>query len=169
MDMLLLILGLICLVAGLAGAVLPTPGPSLSFVGLLLLHFSSYAEFSTLVLVGLGLLTALVVVLDYFIPIWGAKKFGGTRYGSIGAMVGLVAGFVVMPGIGLLIGAFLGAFVGELIGGSARHVAMKAAMGAFLGFLTGMVMEVLLCLIMIGYAAVELVGTFSQSTPSVSY
>ncbi|GAB3171553.1 DUF456 domain-containing protein [Telluribacter humicola] len=163
MDTILLILGVICLVAGLAGAVLPTPGPSLSFGGLLMLHFSSYAEFSTVVLVGLGLLTALMVVLDYFIPIWGAKKFGGTRYGAIGATLGLIIGFFIIPGFGIFIGAFLGALIGELIGGSTRKVAMKAAFGSFLGFLTGMVMEVLLCLIMIGYAAVELFQYFSDS------
>lgn len=160
MDTILLILGVICLVAGLAGAVLPTPGPSLSFGGFLLIHFSKYAQFSTGVLIGLGLLTALMVVLDYLIPIWGAKKFGGTRYGAIGAMVGLVIGFFVIPGLGIFIGAFVGALVGELIGGSTRHVAMKAAIGSFLGFVTGMVMEVLLCLVMIGYAVVELVRYF---------
>ncbi|HEV7350470.1 DUF456 domain-containing protein [Telluribacter sp.] len=163
MDTILLVLGLICLFGGLAGAVLPTPGPSLSFGGLLLLHFSSYTEFSTAVLVGLGLLTVLIAALDYFIPIWGAKKFGGTRYGSIGAVVGLVIGFFVLPGIGIFLGTFLGALFGELIGGSTRKVAFKAALGSFLGFLTGMVMEVILCLIMIGYAVVELAGYFGDS------
>ncbi len=48
MDFLLLILGGLCLLVGLAGAVLPLPGPALSFAGLIMIHFSDYADFSHL-------------------------------------------------------------------------------------------------------------------------
>lgn len=156
MDIFLLVLGITCLLTGLAGAVLPLPGPPLSFAGLILLHISRFAEFSTVVLVGLGLVTLIIAILDYYIPIWGTKKFGGTRYGAIGATLGLVIGFFFIPAIGMFVGTFLGALIGELLGGSAFRQALKAAVGSFLGFVTGIIMKIVLCLIMIGYAAVEL-------------
>lgn len=160
MDILLLIGGIACLLGGLAGAVLPIPGPSLSFAGLILLHLSSFAEFSTGLLVSLGFITVVIAVLDYYIPIWGTKKFGGTRYGAIGAVLGLLVGFFVIPALGIFIGTFAGAFLGELIGGSPTKNALKAAIGSFVGFITGMVIQVTLCLVMIGIAVVELWDRF---------
>ena len=41
MDILLIILGMLCLLVGLAGCFLPVlPGPPVSYAGLLLLHFT---------------------------------------------------------------------------------------------------------------------------------
>lgn len=160
MDILLLIAGIICLLTGLAGAVLPLPGPPLSFAGLILLHLSKYAEFSQTVLVSLGFVTVVMAVLDYYIPVWGTKKFGGTRYGAIGATLGLLVGFLVIPAIGIFIGTFLGALVGELIGGANTRNALKSAFGSFVGFITGIVMKVLLCLVMIGFAVAEVWNQF---------
>jgi uncharacterized protein len=74
MDYLLLISGLACLVIGLAGAILPLPGPPLSFGGILLLHYSRFAEFSENSLIVFGIITAVITVMDYYIPIWGTKK-----------------------------------------------------------------------------------------------
>ncbi|AEI49846.1 DUF456 domain-containing protein [Runella slithyformis] len=152
MDILLLILAIAGLLVGLAGAVLPLPGPPLSFAGLLCLHFSSYAELGQITLYSLGFITLAVTVLDYYVPIWGVKKFGGTNYGAWGSTIGLVLGFFVIPALGIFLGAFLGALIGELIAGMAFNKALKAAIGSFLGFITGIFVKVVLCLIMIGYA-----------------
>lgn len=156
MDILLLVAGIACLFAGLAGAILPLPGPALSFAGLILLHFSKFAEFSQTTLYTIGFITVVIAVLDYYIPVWGTKKFGGTRYGAIGATLGLLAGFLFIPAIGIFIGTFLGALIGELIGGSKIKAALKSALGSFVGFLTGIIIQVLLCLVMIGFAVAEL-------------
>ena len=160
MDILLLILGIICLLTGLAGAILPLPGPPLSFAGLLLLHITKFAAFSQTVLVGLGFVTVVITVLDYYIPILGTKKFGGTRAGAIGATLGLLVGFFVIPALGMFIGTFLGALIVELVGGAHFQIALKSAFGSFIGFITGIVMKTILCLIMIGYAVAELWGSF---------
>ncbi|MBE9460453.1 DUF456 domain-containing protein [Dyadobacter subterraneus] len=156
MDILLLVAGIACLFTGLAGAILPLPGPALSFTGLVLLHISKFAEFSHTTLYTLGFITLVIGVLDYYIPVWGTKKIGGTRYGAIGATLGLLAGFLFVPAIGIFIGTFLGALLGELIGGAKINAALKSALGSFVGFLTGIVIQVLLCLVMIGFAVAEL-------------
>jgi uncharacterized protein len=152
MEIILLILGLIGLLMGLAGAILPLPGPGLSFGGLLMIHFSRYADFSQSVLITFGVLTLVMVFLDYYIPIWGVRRFGGTRYGSIGAIIGGLGGLFFIPAIGIFIGTFLGALAGELIGKATLKNAFRAAMGSFLGFLSGVFVQILLCLAMIVYA-----------------
>lgn len=151
MDIILAIISGICLLVGLAGAVLPLPGPPLSFIGLLVLHFTKYAQFSDKLIWGLGIATVIVTIMDYYVPIWGTKKFGGTKYGTWGSTIGLIIGMFLGP-LGIFIGAFVGAMVGELIGGSKTDSAFKAAVGSFVGFLAGIVMKVALCLIMIYYA-----------------
>ncbi len=85
----------------------------------------------------MGVLTLLVMGLNYYIPIYGAKKYGGSRYGSVGALVGFFLGMFFIPTpFGFLIGTIAGAFLGELI----RNInnvdgALRSAWGSFVGFL----------------------------------
>ena len=154
METLLLILAIIALLAGLAGAILPIPGPPLSFLGLLLLKWSNYATLTPSILWSFGIATVLVAILDYTIPVWGTKKFGGTRAGGIGALIGMFIGLLLLPGVGLFLGTFLGAFAGEILSGNQLQASLKAAVGSFIGILTGLVLKILLCLAMVIYAIV---------------
>jgi uncharacterized protein YqgC (DUF456 family) len=157
MDLLLLILAFLCLIIGFLGALLPLPGPPLSFAGLLLLEFSTYADFSSTLLWSLGILTAVVTVVDYYIPIWGLKKFGGSKMGMWGSMIGLLVGMFLGPW-GIFIGAFVGGLLGELVAGRDSATATRAAFGSFIGFLFGIVLKVALCGAMIWYAVVAVVN-----------
>lgn len=157
MDLLLLILAFLCLIIGFLGALLPLPGPPLSFSGLLLLEFSTYADFSSTLLWSLGILTAVVTVVDYYIPIWGLKKFGGSKMGMWGSMIGLLVGMFLGPW-GIFIGAFVGGLLGELVAGRDSATATRAAFGSFIGFLFGIVLKVALCGAMIWYAVVAVVN-----------
>ena len=154
-DILLLIASIICLFVGLAGAVLPLPGPPLSLVGLFLLNASKYADFSRKTLIFFTLLTVGMSIFDYYAPIWGTKKFGGTKYGSWGSTIGLLLGLFFTP-IGMFLGAFLGAFLGEIIGKTEPDKALKAAIGSMIGLITGIVGKVILCLAMLvlGFMAI---------------
>ena len=83
MDILLIILGILCLLAGLAGCILPAlPGPPLAYGGMLLLHFTDRVQFGTTQLVVWLVLVVVVQVLDYFVPLLGAKYSGGSRWGD---------------------------------------------------------------------------------------
>jgi len=159
MDIALLIIGFTLLLVGLAGAVLPLPGPPLSFVGIMVLNYSKYTHFSSDLLYILGLLTVLVTVLDYFIPIWGTKKFGGSKWGTIGSGLGLVIGIFLGP-FGMFIGAFIGAFIGEYLQNKNQAIAFKAALGSFLGLIAGIVFKLALCLVMLFYASKEIYSNF---------
>ena len=154
-DILLLIGSIVCLLVGLAGAVLPLPGPPISLIGLFMLHYSKYAQFDRKTLTFFVLLTIGLSVFDYYAPIWGTKKFGGTKYGSWGSTIGLLVGLFFTP-IGMFLGAFLGAFIGEILGKTEPKVALKAAVGSMIGLITGIVGKVILCLAMIILAVVAI-------------
>ena len=145
MDILLIILGALCLLGGLAGCILPMlPGPPLAYAGLLLLHFTEQVQFSTTqLLVWLGIVI-VIPVLDYFVPLLGAKYSGSTRWGTRGCLVGPIVGLFFMPW-GIILGPFLGAVIGELLGGRQTGEALKSGLGAVIGFLLGTVLKCAVC------------------------
>lgn len=146
MDIFLIIAGCICLIAGLAGCLLPVlPGPPVAYFGLILLHFTGQVQFSPVQLVAwLGIVIA-IQVFDYFTPVLGAKYSGGTAWGNRGCVVGTVAGLFVFPPWGLILGPFVGAVAGELLSGRLLSDALKAGFGAFMGFVAGFILKLLVC------------------------
>ena len=84
-----------------------------------------------------GVLTLIVSVLDYVLPSYMTKRFGGSKAGERGAMVGVLAGFIFGP-VGIIVGPFAGAVLGELIyNGSDRNRALRSGLGSFLSFFVG--------------------------------
>ncbi len=137
MITLIIIICFVLFIIAILGSFLPVlPGPPISFVAFLLFHFFGIYNFSVLELSIWGILALLIIVLDFYLPIWTTKKFGGTKYGQWGATIGVIAG-IFLGGIGIVIGPFIGAFVGELLGGMDHKGSLKSAFGAFLGFLLG--------------------------------
>ena len=148
MDVLWLVLGIILMLAGLAGSILPfLPGPPLCFLALLIQQLQSSPPYTTKFLLIWAGITLVVTGLDYVIPLFGTKRFGGTKYGMWGCTIGLIAGLWLGP-VGLIAGPFVGAFVGELIGNAKSDHALRAAAGSFVGFLTGTLLKLVACLVM---------------------
>lgn len=137
MDYVLLALAIALMIIGIAGCLLPVlPGPPLSFLGIVLLHLTRFADISKNLFIILGAVAIIVTIIDYVVPIWGTRHFGGSKYGMRGATVGLIIGLFLGPP-GIIIGPFLGAVVGELIFKDDLKYAVKAGFGSLLGFLTG--------------------------------
>ena len=151
------------MILGIIGCLVPVlPGPPFSFLGLILLHITRFGHstnpvLTTPVLITLGAITVIVTVLDYFVPIWGTKRFGGSKYGTRGATVGLVIGLFLGP-MGIIIGPLLGAFVGEMIFKDDIGYAFKAGFGSLLGFLTGIGLKLAASFVMTFYFVKELVA-----------
>jgi len=157
-DYILLILGIIFMVIGIIGCLVPVlPGPPISFLGLLFLHLSKFGQFTTPTLIILGSIAVVVTVLDYIVPLWGTKKFGGSKYGTKGATVGLIVGFFLGP-LGIIMGPLIGAFVGEMIFKDDISYAFKAGFGSLLGFLTSIGLKLAASLIMTFYFIKELIS-----------
>lgn len=154
-DYVLLILGIILMLIGIIGCLVPVlPGPPLSFLGLILLHVSRFGQFTPAVLIVMASITVVVSVLDYIVPIWGTKRFGGSKYGTRGATVGLIIGLFLGP-VGIILGPLIGAVVGELIFKDDMSYALKAGFGSLLGFLTGIGLKLAASFIMTFYFVKE--------------
>ena len=157
LDILLIILGFCFLFGGLAGCILPAvPGPPLSYIALLLLQATRFAGFSVRFLLISAVVTLIVTALDYFLPAWGTRKWGGSRAGAIGALLGLLAG-LFFPPLGIIVGPFAGAVVGELISGRDSDAALRSGFGSFVGFLLGTGMKLTVCLVFSYYYFRELI------------
>lgn len=141
MDWILIITGGLLLIGGVLGCVLPIiPGPPLGFIGLILLQLTSHKPFSAAQLALYAGLAALVTFLDYVVPVWGTRQFGGSKYGSWGSMLGLLSGLFIPPW-GIILGPFAGAVIGELMSGKPSQAALRAGFGSFVGFLAGTLMK----------------------------
>ena len=138
MDIFLLTIGFLFVMLGLIGSFLPVlPGPLTSWLGLLILYFTSIVPINYTFL-GITLAIAILIwILDYIIPAIGTKRFGGSTYGVYGTTIGLLIGLFSPIPLGILIGAFLGAFIGEILHDKTNTKrAFKASIGSLLGLIT---------------------------------
>lgn len=155
MDVIVSILAILAGLIGIAGSILPgLPGPPVSWVGMLLLYvwgsgtdaFGASMPVRTLVI--WCVVTVVVSVIDYFVPMYFTKVTGGSRYAERGALAGLILGILLTP-VGMIMGSFLGALLAEWYytrQGFAQ--ALKAALGSFLGFITGTGLKTIVAVIM---------------------
>jgi uncharacterized protein YqgC (DUF456 family) len=131
-------LAVIAGVLGIIGSVVPAiPGPTVGWVGILILYIWGGGEVSTASLIIWGLAMVVVTILDFLVPPIITKKMGGTKYAERGSLYGMLLGMFI-PFIGMIIGAFLGAYLAEkVVAKRSSEEALKAAFGSFLGFILG--------------------------------
>ena len=146
-------------IVGIVGAIIPgIPGPPISFIGFLIAWLCLDNDFSYWYLIVTGVLAAVITALDYYMPIYGTKKFNGTKAGTWGSTIGLIVSIFVLPFlgivigpfgiVGMLLGPFLGALIGELIAKNHEN-ALKSAVGSFVGFLLGTFMKLVYCIVIV--------------------
>jgi uncharacterized protein len=151
MEWLWIVLGVALILVGLVGSLLPLlPGPPVAFAGLLLQQLRDPDPFTAKFLWIWAGIVLVSLVLDYLIPVWGTKKYGGTKYGVWGTTLGFLLAFWMGP-LGVILGPFIGAFVGEMIGGQTSKRSLKAAWGSFVGFLLGSLLKIIICFVMLYY------------------
>lgn len=134
------------MVVGIVGAVVPTlPGISLIVGAIVVWGFVK--GFST---VGIALAVSIVLLLasltiDFLATYMGAKQAGASKWGQIGALIGLVVGlFGLLPALpvggplfGIILGPLLGAVIGEFLYRKDLAAAIKAAVGILVGTIVG--------------------------------
>ena len=123
------------LLASFAGCVVPVlPGPALAAAAVLAhkIFFPEFLDWGAVYwCLGAG---AAAQVLDFLMSWLGAKRFGATWRGALGAVVGAAAAVFVPPQpIAFLILPFLFALLAELLGGARLGASFRAGVGAFLG------------------------------------
>lgn len=132
-------LSIVLLILGILGTFLPVlPGLVLSLAGLLIYKYGTDSDLSILYIWAFVILTLASAVLNYVIPAKTNRKYGGTRWGSIGSVIGTIVGLFLPIPLGFLVGMFAGVFIGELLHDRKDiNKALKSTKGAFIGFIYG--------------------------------
>ena len=147
LSVLLVILGIVLLLAGFVGCILPIlPGPAIAFLALICVAIDKgWDTYRPLEWIALGALVAVVTIVDFLVPIVGAKRYGAGRAAIWLSVVGMLVGLFVFPPFGMLVGAFLGAFLGEQMAGEDSSKALRAAWGVFVGTVVGTGLKLAVC------------------------
>ncbi len=149
-DILILVLAVLLQIAGLVGCFVPVlPGPLLNFAGLWILDYTRWADFSLSFILLFLFLALAAQIIDTVIPLWGTKKYGGSRWGIRGATIGLLIGFLFFPPFGILLGPFFGALIAEYLHGRNTQQAMRSAWGSLMGFLAGTGLKLMVSLLIL--------------------
>ena len=150
MEIVLLILAGLLLVIGIIGCIVPgLPGVPVAYAGLWVAQATDRIDFSWQMLLVWGIVTVVVSILDYVVPAWGTKQFGGTKYGVWGSTIGVFAG-LFFGAVGVIVGPLVGAVIGELFGGKEMASALRAGWGSFIGLLFGTLLKLICCGLMTG-------------------
>ncbi len=152
-------LALLVMLVALIGNVIPgIPGTPLALIAAVAhrLYFGQ-ASINNTVLIVLILLAGLSLLFDFLGTALGAKKFGATWRGVVGAVLGgLIGLFFSLPGI--ILGPFVGATLFEMIGDKEFKKAAKAGAGAVIGLVLGVIGKSAVCVVMIGLFAVNVIA-----------
>ncbi|MEM7726212.1 MAG: DUF456 family protein [Cyanobacteria bacterium P01_A01_bin.45] len=156
----------VLMILGIIGSMVPAiPGASLILIAIIIWGFvkGSFAAISVPVIVA-GVVLVMSIGIDFLAGYFGAKKAGASKWGQIGAMVGLMLGFFGLlpalpfggPLLGMLFGPLLGAIVGEFLYQRSLSKAIKAGIGITVGSLVGNLIQ--------GILAIAVVGVFIYTT-----
>ena len=135
MDIALLVIAFLLMLIGIIGCIVPgLPGTPIAYAGLWIAQITERIDFSWQFLLVWGIVTVVISALDYIVPAWGTKRFGGTKWGVWGSTIGVFVGLFAGPW-GVILGPLVGAVIGELLGGKAAQEALRAGWGSFIGIL----------------------------------
>ena len=143
MDIIIICVVAFILLLGIIGCFVPImPGPPISYGALLLFHFSTSYSIKEDILWLMAFIVIAVTVFDFWVQIYGVKKFGGTKKAVNGSIIGLIIGIFFLPPFGIIIGPFLGAFIGaRMEEGSDVNKSIRIALGALAGFMVGTMLK----------------------------
>src|SRR2546429_9182074 len=151
MELLWWLITIVLFAAGLIGTVLPVfPGTTIILAAAIIHRIMLGPEKSIgwRTIVVFVLLTLAAYALDFLSGYFGARYFGATKWGMLGALLGALIG--IFFGIaGLFVGPVIGAVAGEFIAGKRTIDAGRAGWGSLLGNLGAMLGKLFIALVMI--------------------
>ena len=142
------------MLVGLVGVFAPIlPGIPVAWLGLFIYAIGTgFERISLTTVIVFAAITALIMLLDFLAPVLGAKKFQASKYGVLGAFLGMIMGIIFLGFWGVILGPFLGAFLFELLFARKKTKgALKAAFGTFIGYVVGALVKVIFIFIMAGF------------------
>ncbi|MFP4069914.1 MAG: DUF456 domain-containing protein [Opitutales bacterium] len=121
---------------GLVASFLPVvPGNFIVWLGVIVHKiWMGDASVSWNIVLITGLITVVGQLADLYMGIWGARRFGASWKGAVGAVVGALVGlFLPPPLFWLIVGPIAGAVIGELIAGRTFREGGRAGIGSLIG------------------------------------
>lgn len=164
MDSLWWFAAVVLMAVGLLGTILPVVPGAVIILGTAIGHRVMVGPERGMGWLSLAVLVALTLLsygLEFLSGYFGAKYFGATKWGVIGAIIGGIVG-IFTGFVTLLVAPIIGAVVGELIAGKQLIKAGKAGWGTLLGNLFGMIGKLLLALAMIIVFLMTVPSPFSR-------
>ena len=151
MSIVLWIVGVLLVLAGIAGIVFPAlPGHVLIFAGLFLAAWAdNFTRVSGWTLALIGVIGALSYTVDFVAAALGAKRVGASARAIFGAAVGTIAG--IFTGLwGLLFMPLVGAAIGEYSAQRDLRRAGKVGVATWIGLLLGTAVKIAIVFAMVG-------------------
>ena len=91
-----------------------------------------------------------MTIADFWLQIYGVKKFGGNKKAVNGTMIGLIVGIFAPIPMGFIFGPFVGALIGAYLDEKDDIIKVfKIASGALIGFIGGLVLKLVVCFYLI--------------------
>lgn len=122
---------------GLAGSLLPVvPGSLIVWLGVLIhrLWMGADASVTWKIVILTGIITLIGQLADFVMGVWGARRFGASWKGAMGAFIGAFVGFFIPPPLfWLIVGPVIGAIIGEMAAGRSFRDGGKAGIGTVVG------------------------------------
>jgi hypothetical protein len=162
MELLWWFVTIVLFAVGLIGTVAPVlPGTTIILAAAVVHRIMLGAEKSIgwRTIVALVALTLASYALDVFAGYFGAKHFGATKWGMLGAIVGALVG-LFFGVVGLFAGPVIGAIAGEFVAGKRMIDAGRAGWGSLLGNIGAMLAKLIIALAMIAIFLVAVPSPF---------
>ncbi len=149
MEIFLLVIAFLFMLIGIIGCIVPgLPGTPISYIGLWIAQATDTVDFSWQFMLIWGIVVIVITLLDYVVPAWGTKRYGGSKWGVWGSTIGVFVG-LFFGAAGVILGPLVGAILGELVSGKQLNDALKAGWGSFIGILFSTVLKLIACGLML--------------------
>ena len=160
LSILFLILSSAIMLTGLAGVFLPVlPGVPLVFAGAFIYAWSTSFEVITVGnIVLFAVLTAIASAVDYVGGLITAKKYGASKYGLIGGILGGILGLIALGIPGLIIGQLAGVILGELYFGKQMKESFTSGFAMFVGYILGSTVKVFFARLIVIIFYIKILG-----------
>ena len=162
MELLWWLIAIVLMAIGLIGTLLPVVPGAIIILAAAVIHQVMLGSEKSLGWWNIGalvLLTLLSYALEFSGGYFGAKRFGATKWGAFGAMLGAIVG-LFFPFPGLIVGPVVGAIAGELVAGKRLVSAGRAGWGTLLGNVAGMIGKLTIGLVMVSWFLVAAPSPF---------
>lgn len=130
---------LIILIISTLGTILPViPGLPVAAAAIIIYGWmEGFNKVDSVLVIVTVLLTVAGSVAEYAAGLYTVKKYGGSKSGVWGAVIGGIIGLFTMGPFGLILGPLAGAVIGELLAGRKLKQAARIGLASLAGILAG--------------------------------